>query len=69
MSASMPSASMISRAISDMRQLFEISPGQVPSLRADALMTRMRLLVSGFFWIFSASSRRSRAAFQSIDRS
>ena len=61
------SCAKISRAIVTSRQVFELSPGQVCSLRLAPLIRRMRDGVAGSFWRRSASLIRSLAAIQSTD--
>ena len=51
------------------RNVFEISPGQVPSLRAEPQITSTRERLAGSAQVARALSMRSFASIQSSDRS
>ena len=63
------SCAKISRAIMASRQVFEVSPGQVCSLRAAPLISRMRGGEAGSFCRRSASLMRRLASIQSTESS
>jgi hypothetical protein len=71
-STSKPRCASIARAaICARRQVFDISPGQVWSLRAEPLMTRMRERLRRFrwrrsaFWIAARVASHSRGSWKS----
>jgi len=51
------------------RNVFEISPGQVPSLRGEPQMTSERVFVAGSAHDRCACSRRARVSIHSTERS
>ena len=51
------------------RKVFEISPGQVPSLRGEPQTTSARVFVFGSAQTCCACSSRSRVSIHSSDRS
>ena len=68
-STSIPACSSVSRAIPTSRKDFDISFGQVPSLRAEPQINKAREGVVGSDQIIFACSRRCLVATHSQDRS
>src|SRR3569832_1466578 len=68
-SVSISNGASASRAICVRRQVFDISPGQVPSLRSEPQISRMRERVDASFCLASAASKRFLIASHSTESS